>query len=127
MTTLTECRGQVESWAEREKKAADVMEEEYQQALEKEQSAINSLEEKLLAVRLQLGINVKEGTRVGEDAAASGGIAQRQQTLLEEKARVEAEIEELKGEKKEKSEEIERKWQKVIVLHDIYVLLSCKK
>lgn len=109
MTTLTECRGQVESWAEREKKAADVIEEECQQALEKEQASINSLEEKLLNIRLKLGINVKEGARVGEDAASSGGIAQRQQKLLEEKSRVEAEIEELKREKEDKSAGIERK------------------
>ena len=113
MATLKECRGQVESWAEREKRAADVMEEEYQQDLKKEQAIIDSLEQKLLNIRLKLGINAvqEEGVRrVGGDGPDAGGsIVQKQQELLREKARVEAEISELKREKEEKSEEIERK------------------
>ena len=107
MATLTDCRGKVESWVEREKRAADAMEEEYQQALAKEQAAVSALEENLLNIQFKLGITIKESARVGGEAAASpqgGSIAQRQQGLLQEKARLQAEIAELKHEREEKSE-----------------------
>lgn len=114
MTKLTDCRGTVESWVEREKRTADATEEKYQQVLAKEQAAVTSLEDNLLNIRFKLGINIQESARVrgsggigdGASSPTFGGIAQRQQGLIQEKARLQLEIAALKVDWEGKSKNI---------------------
>ena len=110
MTTLADCRGKVESWVEREKRAADQLEEAYCQTLSQEQSAVESLEEELLAVQFKLGTKITEGPRhAGTSNPPVESIVQRRQNLIQESESLQAEIERLKQGRAEKERNVKGK------------------
>jgi hypothetical protein len=120
---LAKCRGEVEQWVDREKKLANGMEETYQQTLLNEQSAIDTLEEQLLSVQFQLGINIKENQHPNQQqqqqhekntSSPKIGIAQRQQRLLEEQQRLQSDIARLKEEKQERDQRIKGKTHETV-------------
>jgi len=102
MSSLADCRGKVESWAEREKKKADQMEQEYNKNLQQEQAKISSLEDQLLSIQFQLGLSVKESGRLKDaNKTENSSIVQRQQYLQAEQKRLQSEIAQLEHQKEE--------------------------
>ena len=108
MSAIADCRSKVEEWVDREKEAADEMEQKYLASLSQEQSTIHTLEEDLLALKFKLGIQIKD--KETSPGSQEEGIKQRQEHLVEEKAQLQAAILKLKTERDTKDGIVKRKF-----------------
>ena len=104
MLKIAECRTKVEEWVEREKQAADDMEQKFLASLSQEQSTIDGLEEDLLSVNFKLGMAINDKGNTGAD-----GVVQQQENLMEEKEQLQATISELKMDMATKNGIVKRK------------------
>lgn len=109
LSTIADCRAKAEQWVEREKQAADEMEQKYRAILSQEQSTIDALGEDLLALKFKLGINVKDKEGYAGSESQDAGIVQQQENLLEDQEQLQAIILKLKTERDTKDGIVKRK------------------
>lgn len=95
MDKLVASRSRIEEWVQHEKAKAEQAAEEYRQQLMQEKAEIEKKKTDLLAVQLERGLSVKNDEDEHDNAES---IANRKSALEEQRAKLESEVEKLKGE-----------------------------